>query len=158
MPRNAHGLHSLLSHLGQASAELQNEFFGGVQESAMTCCCGGRMAKVSTKAYQDLMEAERALASASNGENLDGRPLADAAARSEEARQYLDPLTDRGPQDTLNEKGQIEIDEVESIQSANTRTDFPSPPGEGSMLPLVPASILAGFVVSAPPKGTYDFL
>ena len=53
-------------------------------------------------------------------ENLDGRPLADAAARSEEARQYLDPLTDRGPQDTLNEKGQIEIEEVESVQSSLT--------------------------------------
>eukprot|EP00435_Cladocopium_sp_Y103_P053126 s1169_g16.t4 len=148
------GLHSLLSSLGQAS------------ESAMTCCFGGRMAKVSTKAYQDLMEAERALASASNGdsctecrhENLDGRPLADAAERSEEARQYLDPLTDRGPQDTLNEKGQIDIEEVESVQSANTRTDFPSPPGEGSMLPLLPVSILAGRMFAAPPVGPADFL
>mmetsp|Transcript_74060 Transcript_74060/g.117764 ORF Transcript_74060/g.117764 Transcript_74060/m.117764 type:complete len:158 (+) Transcript_74060:42-515(+) len=157
MPRNALGLHSLLSSLGQASVELQNEFFGGVKESAMTCCFGGRMAKVSTKAYQDLMEAERALAAASNGENLDGRPLADAAERSEEARQYLDPLTDRGPQDTLNEKGQIDIEEVESVQSATTRTDFPSPPGEGSMLPLLPVSILVG-MFSAPPAASADFL
>lgn len=114
------------------------------------------MAKVSTKAYQDLMEAERALASASNGENIDGRPLADAAERSEEARQYLDPLTDRGPQDTLSEKGQIDIEEVESVQSANTRTDFPSPPGEGSMLPLLPVSILAGML--AAPVASADFL
>ena len=28
-----------------------SRFFGGVHESAMTCCCGGRMAKVSTKAF-----------------------------------------------------------------------------------------------------------
>eukprot|EP00490_Sorites_sp_Unknown_P024417 CAMPEP_0114695662 /NCGR_PEP_ID=MMETSP0191-20121206/71630_1 /TAXON_ID=126664 /ORGANISM="Sorites sp." /LENGTH=157 /DNA_ID=CAMNT_0001992225 /DNA_START=37 /DNA_END=510 /DNA_ORIENTATION=+ len=157
MPRHAKGLQSLLSNLGQASVELQNEFFGGVKESAMTCCCGGRMAKVSTKAYQDLMEAERALAAASNGENLDGRPLADAAARSEEARQYLDPLTDRGPQDTLNEKGQIDIEEVESVQSATTRTDFPGPPGEGSMRSLVPAGILAG-LFAAPPRSPAHFL
>eukprot|EP00913_Durusdinium_trenchii_P023916 g22461.t1 len=124
----------------------------------MTCCCGGRMAKVSTKAYQDLLEAERALASASNGEQLDSRPLADAAARSEEARQYLDPLQDRGPADTLTTKGPLDIEEVESVQSAVTR-----PPNQGSMLPLLPVTILAGaskgvLVSTAAPKNAFDFL
>mmetsp|Transcript_62962 Transcript_62962/g.117769 ORF Transcript_62962/g.117769 Transcript_62962/m.117769 type:complete len:162 (+) Transcript_62962:53-538(+) len=143
MPRNA-DLHGLLNNLSQASLEFQREFFGDVQESSMTYCCGGRMAKTSTKAFQDLEEAERALASAANGENLDGRPLADAGARSEEARAYLDPLTDRGPADTLETQGPLDVEEVESVQSATTRTDFPSPPGEGSMLSLLPALLLQG--------------
>mmetsp|Transcript_52278 Transcript_52278/g.108083 ORF Transcript_52278/g.108083 Transcript_52278/m.108083 type:complete len:115 (-) Transcript_52278:20-364(-) len=102
------------------------------------------LTKSGAKAYQDLEEAERALASAANGENLDGRPLADAGARSEEARAYLDPLTERGPADVLEREGPIDAEEVDSVQSATTRTDFPSPPGEGSMLPVLPVMLLAG--------------
>eukprot|EP00931_Biecheleriopsis_adriatica_P106961 TRINITY_DN81304_c0_g1_i1.p1 TRINITY_DN81304_c0_g1~~TRINITY_DN81304_c0_g1_i1.p1 ORF type:complete len:187 (+),score=48.52 TRINITY_DN81304_c0_g1_i1:67-561(+) len=149
MPRQALALHArqVLQSIGEANAELQREFFGPLKESGcMTyefcpACCGKVVAKTSTRAYMDLEAAERAIAEASQGAQLDGRPLAEAAQKSEEAREYLQPLIEKGPADSLEVEGPMEVQEVESVQSASTRTDIPQG-SENSMLPLFPASLL----------------
>mmetsp|Transcript_1813 Transcript_1813/g.4109 ORF Transcript_1813/g.4109 Transcript_1813/m.4109 type:complete len:207 (-) Transcript_1813:152-772(-) len=133
----------VLRHTGRAFADLHDHVFQVKQSSALCC---GTMASGSAKAYEDLDEAERALAFATHARSHDLRPSEQAEEKTEESMRLLKPLADMDYNEELKEEGPWDMEQQEALQSAVTRDngfeDLPDDPKGSSGLALLPAAFL----------------